>query len=379
MPFSGNLYTPPNGATNAAPGQVLQSAVWDAIFTDLASALTTVMTQLNTVPTFANVLMANGSFNIWQRGAGSAASFPIPASTTSYTADRWYLTTGTNQATTVTPANSLDASVAPAHAAKIQRNSGQTGTGVLIFGYPLTADELANIRGGLVSFSGAAKAGANWSPASGTLLINFYVGTGTAGKRGGGFTSETNPVSISTNITAGSSATISGTSAAVVPATATQGELQVTWTPVGTAGTDDSITLDAFCLVPGAIVQSFEDLPFDVCLRQCKKFFRKSFPYGTAPAQAAGLAGSIEVVSAAASQIGLFINFEPVEMYATASFVAYSPTGATPNWLDNTTSVSVASSFDTGSVSPKGAFVIGAAVSASNHFCYLHYQADCGL
>ena len=50
MPFSGNTYTPPAGAESAAPGQVVQSAVWDAIFTDLASALTQVMNQFNAIP-----------------------------------------------------------------------------------------------------------------------------------------------------------------------------------------------------------------------------------------------------------------------------------------------------------------------------------------
>ena len=37
MPYSGGIYTPPAGATNAVPGQVLQSSVWDAIFTDIAA------------------------------------------------------------------------------------------------------------------------------------------------------------------------------------------------------------------------------------------------------------------------------------------------------------------------------------------------------
>ena len=34
------MYTPPNGAENAFPGQIIASATWNSIFTDLSTALT---------------------------------------------------------------------------------------------------------------------------------------------------------------------------------------------------------------------------------------------------------------------------------------------------------------------------------------------------
>ena len=41
MPFAPTgIYTPPTGAENAAPGQVIRSATWNSIFTDEAVALT---------------------------------------------------------------------------------------------------------------------------------------------------------------------------------------------------------------------------------------------------------------------------------------------------------------------------------------------------
>jgi hypothetical protein len=383
MPFSGNQYTPPAGALTAAPGQIVQSSVWDAIFTDMAAAFTTLMTQANTTPTWSNVLAPNGGFAIWQRGAGGTASFSVNASTTQYTADRWYLTTGANQACVVAQVTGLTTAAPPAHACKITRTAAQTGIGALIFGYPLTSDEAYRLRGQTVSFSGAAAAGANWSPASGLFTINLFVGTGTAQKAGAAavnFTNPTTPLSIAVDLAAGATnMAISGTSSTVVPITTTQAELQVTWTPVGTAGTADSITFDQFCLVAGSIVQSFEDLPFDICLRECKRFYRKSFPYAVAPAQGAGLPGAVSVESAAASQIGFYANFEPVEMIATAAFTSFSPQGATANWYDSTTSVSVAATFDTLAVSAKGVLIIGASVSAASHLLFVHYVGDAGL
>ncbi len=47
MPFnSAGLYTPAAGATTAAPGDIIRSAVWNAIFTDLSNALTLLGEQL---------------------------------------------------------------------------------------------------------------------------------------------------------------------------------------------------------------------------------------------------------------------------------------------------------------------------------------------
>jgi hypothetical protein len=43
MPYSADgVYTPPTGAENASPSQIIRSATWNTIFTDLSSALSTV-------------------------------------------------------------------------------------------------------------------------------------------------------------------------------------------------------------------------------------------------------------------------------------------------------------------------------------------------
>lgn len=46
MPFSGGgVYTPATGATTAVAGDIIHSAIWNAIFVDISSALTTVKQQ----------------------------------------------------------------------------------------------------------------------------------------------------------------------------------------------------------------------------------------------------------------------------------------------------------------------------------------------
>lgn len=381
---SGGTYTPASGALNAAPGQVVQSAVWDAIFTDMTSAFTSVMTGAMVLVGLRNVLSANGGFEIWQRGAGSSASISVGASTTAYTADRWYLATGANQACTVAAVTGL--TTQSGLAGKVTRNSAQTGTGALTFGYPLDTDEIIRLRGQKVALSFVASTGANWSPASGTFTATLYVGTGAVAKRGGGFTNETDVIQISTNLAAGSSETsISGISTGTVPTNATQGEIQFSWTPVGTAGGADSITFDDVCVDPSAMVQNgiiagYERLPFDLMLTQCKRHYRKSFPYGTAPAQSAAIQGAAALVTAAAAASGFWIQHYPISLRATGAYTSYQPNNASANALDVVAGTSLAVSLDgAGTNSPDGTLIYVTAAASVGAMIALHWQADAGI
>ena len=40
MGYNDGVYTPPDGATNAFPGQVIKSATWNTVFGDISTALT---------------------------------------------------------------------------------------------------------------------------------------------------------------------------------------------------------------------------------------------------------------------------------------------------------------------------------------------------
>jgi hypothetical protein len=143
-------------------------------------------------PDFRN-LIVNGAFAVWQRGAGGAASIAQAASLTAYNADRWFLITNATQASVISQQAGLI--TGSRWSARILRNSGQTGTGVMRFEYPLTVDECITLRGQFLSLQFWASSGANWSPTSGTVNVNAYFGTGTEGKRGAGsYTGETNPL-----------------------------------------------------------------------------------------------------------------------------------------------------------------------------------------
>lgn len=328
-----------------------------------------------------NILMDNGGFEIWQRDAGSAASIAVGASTTAYTADRWYVITGANQASVV--AATVGLTNASNIAAKVTRNNAQTGVTAYTFGYPLDTDEVVRMRGNKVTISAVLKGGANWSPTSGTITGTLYVGTGAVAKRGGGFVGETSVVAMTANVTpGGAAASASAVSAATVPTNSTQGEFQFTWTPTGTAGADDSITIDDVQIEIGVFASQFERVPFDMILHKCKRHFLKTFPYGTVPAQNAGLAGSLGFTSQITTAGSAFIQWDfPVEMRATPAITTYNPSATNANWRDVTGAGDVLVLVDTNSAkSSKGVF-IGSQTTALTavHNLYIQAAADSGI
>src|SRR5258706_9764201 len=109
-----------------------------------------------------NILMDSGSVEVWQRGAGATASIAVSASTTAYTADRWYVITGVNQASVIAAVTGL--TNASNLAAKITRNNAQTGVTAYTFGLPLDTHGVVRMRGSKVAIRAVFQAGANWSP-----------------------------------------------------------------------------------------------------------------------------------------------------------------------------------------------------------------------
>jgi len=387
MAFNQNtgVYTPASGALTATPGQVVQSAVWDAIFTDMTSAFTAAVQMTQGTYGQRNIIGANGGMEIWQRGAGGSASIAVAASNTAYTADRWYLTVGANQASTVAQVTGLVSG--SRFAGKVQRNAAQTGTGTPVFGFPLDSDECASIQGQIVALSFTAKAGANWSPTSGTLSLQVPVGTGTPVKNVVGYTNQTTVISSSVNLT--TTATRYFFVSSVVPTTTTQAEVGFFWTPTGTAGADDSFTIDDVQLevLPSATspIAGYERWPFERSLAACKRHYRKTFPYSVAPAQTGGVPGSATLVEQAATASGFWWSHTPVPLRATATYTTFNPSQAGSGAQDLTQGASLAVSIDAAGMNSAEGIMIyvsasgGTITAAAKDIVAIHIQADAGI
>lgn len=291
-------------------------------------------------------LLVNPSFEVWQRGAGGSASFAIAASGSQYTSDCWYFGNGANQASVVSQVAGLTNQ--SQWAAKVQRNSGQTGTGVMTFEQPLELNQIIPLRGQIVTVSVWLKAGANFSAASNNLVCKLYCGTGAAAKRVlAAYTSETAPVSATQAITT-SAVKYTFVSSVIVPTTTTQMSLQFSFTPVGTAGADDSFTIDDVQPEIGGVATAYDPLGWDFSyqLSKCQRYYWKTFPYATAPAQNAGTGGCgqiAQVVGASTGQNGPGVTY-PTRTRVVASGTIYNPSATNAQFRNTSTGTDCASS-----------------------------------
>ena len=370
---SGTTLTRDTVYRSTGSGNTAKISVSSAAIVEITIAAEDVLNLIT--PNFRNILIANGGLEVWQRGAGGSASFSQAASTPGYTADRWYFFNGATQASVIDQVAGL--STQSRFAARVRRNSGQTGTGVMRFEYPLTTEECIALRGQNITFQAWLATGANWSPSSGNLVVNAYFGTGTERARAAtGFTGETNPLSTTLAIaagTAGAQSTFTGGSA--VATNVTQGCLQFSWTPVGTAGAADDFTVDDVQLEVGTAASVFERLSFAAALAECRRHYFKTFSYSTAPAQNAGLTGAVGALdlgtTAAGTAGGAWVNF-PVLMRTTPTCTVYNPSAANTKWSDASLS-GISNAGDGGVTLTMTPFPL------TQQMTYIHLTADAGL
>jgi hypothetical protein len=246
---------------------------------------------LGTQAGYRNIAGRNGGLEVWQR----ATSIAVAASTVAYTADGFYLITAASQASVVDRVAGI--ANGSRYAARVRRNSGQTGTGVMRFGFALDEDEVHRLRGQRVVLSFRVSAGANWSPASGTLSFTVYAGTGSVARRGGtAYTAEATPVSGSLALTPGAAAVSAQSSlSTAIGASVTQAEIQFSWTPVGTAGAADDVTIDDVMLeaLPASATTMpivFERRPLADTLADCQRHLFAFVPGAASAAVAPGMA-----------------------------------------------------------------------------------------
>lgn len=187
--------------------------------------------------------LVGGDFgmNLWQRGT------PVSSitNTATYTADRWAGWAGASGSLTVTKETAAaDITAGYAASARVQRASSNTDTTQVCVAQALTSANSTRFQGALAEVSFHALAGANFSAAGSVINAYLVYGTGAdqsiasllagtwTGQTTINSTAATDAVTIST---AWDRYSVTGT----VPVTATQLAVEVCFTPVGTAGTND--------------------------------------------------------------------------------------------------------------------------------------------
>ena len=310
----------------------------------------------------------NAGLEIWQRGT----SIAVAAATIVYTADRWDLSVAAGQASTVSRQPGL--SNQSQYCARVQRNSGQTGTAGF-FEYPLDTNELTRLAGQVVTIGMTLRAGANWSPASGAMSIYLFAGTGAPAKRAlVGYTTETTPVAASVGLTT-TATRFTFTSSVAVPAGTTQGSLLFSWVPVGTAGATDYFEIDDVRFDVGTIAYPFTPAnPVDDLI-WCQAHYEKSYDVDVAPG-AVSANGEWDGAAVTNSVFGSNVSFK-VSKRIVPTMTAYSPTTGASGKVSNNGGADTAIAWlRTGKNAATHWFFGG--LTASN-FYNMHWTADAGI
>jgi hypothetical protein len=317
-------------------------------------------------------ILVNGGMEFATRGANGTASFAVPAATTGqYVTDNWALTTAASTASVVSQQAGLTNQ--SQFCARVQRNNAQTGLN-FYFEQAFKTTDIVKLRGQTLTISFYARAGANWSPASGNLPFGIYWGTGAQGKKAAGsYTGETSSTSTAVLTTTITKYTLT-TSA--VPLTATQMTLMFNPTLVGTAGAADYFEIDDVQINTGSgttyeIRKDTEELVL------IEEQFFKTFPLTVAPAQSGGVTGALQYFPPGANRFSTNVTW-PVRMLKAPTVTTYNPSAANANWRDVTDSTD--QTVVTGTATESG-FAVGSSASGTtggaNHA--IHLAADAGL
>jgi hypothetical protein len=224
---------------------------------------------------FPRNLIDGGDFavNPWQRGT---AAFTGITSAVTYTADRWFAIGGASSSITVS--QGTDATRPGfSNTLKFQRAAANANTAVINLGQVLETLDSIRCQGQSVTLSFYAKAGANFSAAGSliTVALNHSVtaGNDTAAHLAA---ASTNWQAVPTVINTTQALTTTMTRysfTGTVPATATQLGLLLSFTPVGTAGADDSFSIDGVQLEVGGSASPFEHRDIEMEIALCQRYY----------------------------------------------------------------------------------------------------------
>jgi hypothetical protein len=259
----------------------------------------------------------NSSFDIWQRGTSVA----LPASTSianSYTADRFQMPNGANQACTVSRQATGDTTNLPSiqYCGRFQRNSGQTGTSQMNPSYNLETADSIPFAGKQITFSFYARAGANFSQASNALGVIVVTGTGTDQNLQFGYTGQTAVINTSATLTT-TWQRFTFTTAAALSNSATQLGFYFPWTPTGTAGAADYFEITGIMINVGTTALPYRRNAGTIQgeLSACQRYYFRNTGQQYTP-YAIGM-------STTATDATLYVQY-PVPMRAVPSSVEFA-------------------------------------------------------
>jgi hypothetical protein len=221
-----------------------------------------------TPSSFSNNGILNSAFQIWQRGTSLAGVTAI-----NYTADQWQLF---RAGSTISRQATGDTTNLPniQYCARVQRNSGTTGTSSIVLSQSLETLNSIPFAGKTVTLSFYARKGANFSHATSSVNGSIFSGTGTDQTYIAGFTGlATVANSDFTLTTTWQRFTIS----APVTSTATELAVNFSYVPSGTAGANDYFEVTGVQLEVGSSATAFHTNQPTIAteLTACQRYYAR--------------------------------------------------------------------------------------------------------
>lgn len=326
-----------------------------------------------------NNQLDNGALNVWQDGAVSG---DIISGTPTFP-DRWGVAGGVAGGHCTVSRQTLGAN-GFRYLQRIQRVAAASTTTVIQFYQAIPTDVAALLAGQQVTLSFYARAGANYSAASGALVSRIHTGTGSdegsaamIGFFAGPWAGDVQQDQSNTLTT-----TLQRfTQTVTLASNATEVGVELRFTPVGTAGAADYFEVTGLMLQLGPTASTYPHLPFQRELALCQRFYAKTFAYGTKPAVAGGFAGTIVQGRAAANPEPYQRWQFPVEMRVAPTITRWNPgtAGAATQWRDNGDANSTAAA-QTLHVTTTSAIITNTTVTVSGASSWhLHLSADARL
>ena len=297
-----------SATANDTPARLAVGANGESLVADSSTS-----TGLRWQAPYSQQPVLNSAFQVWQRGTSVAVS---ASSANIYTADRWAMSVGANQATTISRQATNDATNLPfiQYCARVQRNSGQTGTGAMNFDQSIETINSIPFIGKTVTVSFYARAGANYSPTSSVLGLQLVSGTGTDQN-----------ISTATGVAVAGSTNATLTTTwqrfsftATIATSVTQLFLRAASTPTGTASTNDYYEITGIQLELGSVATPFHTYAGTIQgeLAACQRYY-----YRMGGAQAYTYLG---YGSAQSSTLAYPLVYPPSTMRVTPTQIDYS-------------------------------------------------------
>lgn len=220
-------------------------------------------------PNFKN-LLDNPRFDVYQRGT-TAVTGVVQAPT--YHADRWAGSASNASASETLTNVTSSLPIGFANAEKFQRAAANAQVTPVCLMQEIPTSDIIPLQGQPVALSSWILAGGNLSSAGSVVSLGITTGTGTDQGllllTNGGWTGQA-AATFSQGITT-TWARYSWTT--TLPATATEAAVTLCFTPVGTAGTDDSVTVTGVQLEQGTFSSNFEVRPLGVETAKVQRYF----------------------------------------------------------------------------------------------------------